>query len=127
LPAHRPLLEARAQENGPWSQRATLSGGWGGARSRWADAGVAICAGYGGEGAGNLTGGRYRAARYTQQLDLGMELDLDRLWGVEGGKIQVVVVDRKGRSLSEDALGNLFPVQRLYGAGLKSMHRRGQH
>lgn len=113
-----PAISGRAQGNDTWSQRETLTGDWGGRRTRWEASGVAISANYGSEVAANLSGGLYRTARYTQQFDLGMELDLGRLWGVDGGKIQMVVVDRKGRSLTEDALGNLFPVQRLHGAGM---------
>lgn len=113
-----PPAGAQAQDNGSSPQRETLSGDWGGTRSRWEDVGLSISAAYDSESAGNLSGGRYQTARYTQQLDLGMELDLGRLWSIEGGKIQVAVADRKGKSLSEDALGNLFPVQSLYGAGL---------
>ncbi|WEK44744.1 MAG: carbohydrate porin [Candidatus Sphingomonas colombiensis] len=113
-----PAQIARAQE--AHEQPATdprLTGDWGGARTKLEDAGVTLSAHYWSETAGNPVGGFKQAVRYTQQLDLLVELDLARLAGIDGGEVRIALDDRVGGSLSNDAIGNVFPVQQLYGAG----------
>ncbi len=112
-------LPAIAQQgnDGDWLGQPTMTGDWGGTRAQWQDDGIALRAHYTSESAGNVSGGHYRTARYTQQLDVGADFDLDKLWDVPDAKIQFTVTDRRGRSLTNDALGNLFSVQELYGAG----------
>jgi len=80
-------------------------------------AGIKLRAGFTTESAANPVGGQKRSARYTQQVDFGIDLDLTTLANDPGGKVQVTFTDRLGRSLSADAVGNLFAVQQLYGAG----------
>jgi len=110
-------LPATAQQADGWLDRPTLNGDWGGARSALEDDGITLRAHWTTESAGNVSGGREQTARYTQQLDAGADFDLDKLWGVPNAKIQFTVTDRRGRSLTNDALGNQFSVQELYGAG----------
>ncbi|MBN8766648.1 MAG: carbohydrate porin [Thiobacillus sp.] len=112
------LASALAQStDGNWLTRTTLTGDWGGTRTQLEDDGIILRAHWTTESAGNVSGGHYQTARYTQQLDFGADFDLDKLWGVPNAKIQFTVTDRRGRSLSNDALGNQFSVQELYGAG----------
>jgi len=111
-------LPAMAQQAGvDWLRQPTLTGDWGGTRSSLQDDGINLRAHWTTESAGNLSGGYYQTARYTQQLDFGADFDLDKLWGVPDAKIQFTVTDRSGRSLTNDALGNMFSTQELYGAG----------
>jgi porin len=111
-------LPAMAQQaDGSWLSQPTMTGDWGGARSSLQDDGITLRAHYTTESAGNVSGGHYQTARYTQQLDFGADFDLDKLWGVPDAKIQFTVTDRRGRSLSADAIGNQFSTQELYGAG----------
>jgi porin len=100
-----------------WLDRATLTGDWGGARSSMEGRGINFSAHFVTESATNPIGGLRQTARYTQQIDFGFDLDLSRLAGDPGGKIQILLLDRAGRSLSADAIGNQFAVQELYGAG----------
>ena len=79
--------------------------------------GISFSAHFVTESAMNPIGGFRQTARYTQQIDVGVDLDLGRLAGDPGGKIQILLLDRAGRSLSADAIGNQFAVQELYGAG----------
>lgn len=101
-----------------WSDRATLTGDWGGTRSTLEAAGIKLRATFLTESAVNPVGGRRQTARYTQEVNFGADLDLSRLIGDPGGRVQITFLDRVGRSLSADAIGNLFAVQQLYGAGL---------
>ncbi len=97
--------------------RATLTGDWSGVRTALDRAGIQLRAGFTTESAANPVGGQRQTARYTQQVDFGADLDLSRLIRDPGAKIQITFNDRAGRSLSADAIGNLFDVQQLYGAG----------
>lgn len=113
---------ARAQQSvtsqpADWLDRDTLTGNWGGVRTALQRAGVELRTGFTTESAANPVGGQKQTARYTQQVDFGADLDLGRLVGDPGAKIQITFTDRVGRSLSADAIGNLFAVQQLYGAG----------
>ncbi len=113
----------RAQEDGTssqaedWVDRPTLSGDWGGVRTKLEKRGIKLRAGFTTESAANPIGGKRQSARYTQQVDFGGDLDLSRLVDDPGAKVQITFTDRVGRSLSADAIGNLFAVQQLYGAG----------
>lgn len=100
-----------------WFNQATMTGDWGGKRTKIQKAGISLRAHFTTESAANPNGGRYQKARYTQQIDFGADLDLDRLINIPGAKIQLTLSDRVGHSLSADAIGNQFAVQELYGAG----------
>jgi porin len=101
-----------------WLNQNTMTGDWGGTRTRLEDAGVNVRAHHTSESGQNPTGGQFAAARYAQQLDFGADLDLDRLAGVAGGQVLVTFTNRDGRSLSADSLGNnKFAVQEVFGYG----------
>lgn len=100
-----------------WLDRDTLTGNWAGVRTTLQRAGIELRTGFTTESAANPVGGQKQTARYTQQVDFGADLDLSRLVGDPGAKIQITFTDRVGRSLCADAIGNLFAVQQLYGAG----------
>jgi porin len=103
---------------GDWLKQETMTGDWGGNRTRLEQAGISVRGGYTTESAYNPIGGQFPAARYTQQFDLGADFDLDRLAGIPGGKVVTTLTDRKGRSLSADALGNnRYAVQEVFGGG----------
>lgn len=113
IAAQQPVTNASTN----WLDRSTLTGDWGGTRTTLEDQGIRLRAGFTTESAANPVGGQRQTARYTQQVDFGADLDLSRLIGDPGAKVQITFIDRLGRSLSADAIGNLFAVQQLYGAG----------
>lgn len=95
-----------------------LLGDWNGERTRLADKGIRFDFGYTGEAAHNFSGGTRHTTRYADQWVLGSTLDLDKLWGWQGGEFQLVVTNRNGRNLSDDAnLGVYQQVQEVYGRG----------
>jgi porin len=100
-----------------WLDRSTLTGDWDGLRPKLERAGIALRADFTTESAANPVGGQRQSARYTQQVDFGADLDLSRLIGDQGATVQITFNDRVGRSLSADAIKNLFSVQQLYGDG----------
>jgi porin len=97
---------------------ANLLGDWGGVRSHLADQGVAFQLSYVGEAAHNFSGGKEHLTRYADQWAFGSTLDLNKLWGWEGGTFQASVTDRDGRDLGADAgIGNDMLIQEIYGRG----------
>ncbi|WP_159980589.1 MULTISPECIES: carbohydrate porin [unclassified Novosphingobium] len=111
-----PVLAHADDQPKPVDQRLTQD--WGGLRTSLEDKGVKVMAQYQSETAGNPVGGEKQAVRYTQQIVLFLTADLDRLIGVKGGSFRFAIEDRKGKSPSNDAVGNYFSVEQLYGAGM---------
>lgn len=97
-----------------WLGQATLTGDWGGVRTRLENLGVDPRAEFLTESAVNPIGGRAQGARYTQEIDFGADLDLNRLAALPNGKVRITLTDDTGRSLSRDAIGSQFRVQELF-------------
>lgn len=94
----------------------TLTGDWGGLRRELDAQGIRFTGDYSGETAYNADGGLHRAARYSQNIKLGVQLDLGKLYGLTNGdRIQLTINDRRGNSASEDLVGNRLPIQENYG------------
>jgi porin len=87
--------------------------------SNW---GVMFSATYIGEVLGNASGGIRRGTIYTGRLDLGADVDLDRLMGWSGATFHANIYQIHGDGLSRDYIGNLMlvsgiealPATRLY-------------
>lgn len=95
-----------------------LTGDWGGWRTDLANKGVQFQIGYTEEGAGNANGGQHKYVRAAGQLVLGSTLDMHKLFGLNGGTMQITLTNRNGRNLSSDAeLNTLQQVQEVYGRG----------
>ena len=93
----------------------TLTGDWGGLRRELDAQGVRFTGDYSGETAYNAHGGQHRSARYSQNVKLGVQFDLGKLYGfTNGDRIQLTINDRRGNSASEDLVGNRLPVSRFY-------------
>lgn len=95
----------------------TMTGNWGGARTRWKDAGVSIFATYGVNLAGNPIGGLTHGVTYVDDQSWGADFDLGRLAKLPGTAVRLSFNNRDGQNLSSDAIGALFAVQQLYGGG----------
>lgn len=91
-------------------------------RERLADWGIAFSGTYIGEALGNASGGIRRGAIYAGRLDLGTDIDLDRLIGWQGATFHANIFQIHGSGLSRDYVGNLMlvsgiealPATRLY-------------
>lgn len=96
----------------------TLTGEWGGLRTRLRDEGVDLTAGYVSETAWNVSGGARERIRETGQFAFGATLDTEQLIGLKGGEFQTTVTYRRGKDLGAAAgLGVLQQVQEVYGRG----------
>lgn len=89
---------------------------------RLADWGVALSATYIGEALGNASGGVRRGAVYEGRLDVGADVDLQKLVGWNGAVLHANFYQIHGNGLSRDYIGNLMlvsgiealPATRLY-------------
>jgi porin len=79
--------------------------------------GVTAILNYTGEFATNPSGGRRQGSAYAGQVFFGLDADLGRLAGVDGGSVHAIVTQRHGRSLAQDYIGNTTSVQEIYGGG----------
>jgi porin len=93
----------------------TLTGDWGGTRTRYLDAGVNFRGDYVSETFANVSGGLKRGSTYAQQLRLGADVDMARLAGWSGATLHLTINDRRGAGVSADYIGNRLPVQEVYG------------
>lgn len=93
----------------------TLTGDWGGARTRYAEAGVHFRGDYVSETFANVSGGLERGSAYAQQLRLGADLDMERIAGWSDATLHFTINDRRGTGISSDYIGNRLPVQEVYG------------
>lgn len=95
-----------------------LLGDWGGERTRLADKGIDFDFSYTNEAAHNFSGGDDRLTRSTGQIEAGVTMNLEKLWGLKGTTFSFIMTDRNGRSLDSDAnLGTSQQTQEIYGRG----------
>src|SRR5215813_13776947 len=100
----------------PFSEELFLD--WGDLRAMLREQGIDFRIGYVSETATNAKGGTEQLWRYTDQWTFATKLDLQKLFGLKHAQFNMVITDRNGRNLSDDAhLGNLQQVQELYGCG----------
>jgi porin len=91
-------------------------------RATLADWGITFAGTYIGESLGNVSGGIRTGIIYTGRLDLGTDVDLDKLAGWSGAKFHANIFQIHGNGLSRDDIGNLMlvsgvealPATRLY-------------
>ena len=105
--------QAVAAPKTPW-----LLGDWSGYRTDLFRKGVDLQVGYVHEIAYNLQGGTQQLVDYTDQVEVGFTLDLERIVGLHDALFQVTYTSRAGRDLVQDAnLGTFQLVQEVYGRG----------
>jgi porin len=97
--------------------RQTMTGDWNGGRTKLKEAGLTFKGFYVGEFADAFSGGNRTGNGYAQQLGIGVDADLGKIFGLEGGTLSIGFNQRQGRSASADFVGNKLAVQEVYGAG----------
>lgn len=116
---------AMAADSGPFSPTSPwMLGDWGGERSSLKQDGVDFQVNYTGEAASNFSGGydKSTTARYSDQWQFGVDLDLDKLLNWKDTEFQMTVTNRNGRNISNDAVGDprtgtLSSSQEVWGRG----------
>ncbi|ONF47294.1 porin [Methylobacterium radiotolerans] len=79
--------------------------------------GISMILNYTGEFAANPSGGIRQGSAYAGQIAFGLDADLGRLAGIDGGSVHTIVTQRHGRSLAQDDIGFNGSVQEIYGGG----------
>jgi porin len=79
--------------------------------------GLSVLMNYTGQAAANPVGGIRQGAAYAGQLFFGLDGDLNRIAGIQGGSFHVAVTNRHGRNLADDRIGNNTSVQEIFGGG----------
>ncbi|WP_241127583.1 carbohydrate porin [Novosphingobium terrae] len=95
--------------------RTTMTGDWGGLRTRINDAGVTLRGDYVSESFAVVDGGQRRGTSYAQQIRWGADFDMGRIAGWKGTSVHVTFNDRRGVGTSSDFVGNRLPIQEDYG------------
>jgi porin len=100
--------EPPASAGGLWS-RETLTGEWGGLRTRMREAGLVLGLTENSEVLGNVSGGQRQGYDYMGRTELSADLDLGRLVGWHGALIHANLYQIHGRGLGADNLdGNIL-------------------
>ncbi len=113
FPLEQFSLETLEEEAESWLDRPYLTGDWGGLRTRLLRLGVAPTLTFVTDVLGNPVGGESKALRETDNLGLDVGFDLQRLLGWAGGLFHVSFSLRSGKSLSDEAIGNVFNVAQV--------------
>ncbi|MCB8882678.1 carbohydrate porin [Acidisoma cellulosilytica] len=120
LPACAFAQSAQAPQSTPADSFANpehLFGDWGGVRTDLGRLGINLLLDYTSESAGNVAGGTRRALDYADQRALELDIDWQKLAGIQGFSTHMVIVNRAGNNTSAAFGDNLMPVQEIYGAG----------
>ena len=64
---------------------------------------------------GNPTGGQQQGFRQASNLNVDLRVDLQTLFGLPGGSLEISFSERFGSSLSQEDIGNVFTVQQVFG------------
>ncbi|MCE0484538.1 MAG: carbohydrate porin [Methylacidiphilales bacterium] len=97
---------------GFWDQD-YLTGDWSGVRTSLADKGVAFGVNYIGEVLGNPTGGIHQGVIHEGRIELTLDLDFQKLAGLDGASFHANAYDIYGNGLSSQKIGNLLPVSNI--------------
>ena len=92
-----------------------LLGDWYGVRTWLEDHGVTPTVTFVTDALGNPTGGMRHGFTGANNLGLDLRFDLERLFGLAGGAIEISFSERFGSSLSKEDIGNVFTVQQVFG------------
>lgn len=90
-------------------------GDWGGLRSDIANSGVTFDSYYVMNPAGNVSGGKGQGFSYVDNFYLGINFDLEKLFGWDGLTFAISGINRSGGSVSEAYVGSQYDVQQVNG------------
>jgi porin len=116
-PGDAPLTVSLGQSLQNWLNQPTMTGDWGGLRTRLGEDGFNLRASYIGEYAYNFAGGKRIGGDYAQQFAFGMDVDMGKVAGLTGGTFHLSFNVREGRNTTADFIGNKIDVQEIYGDG----------
>ncbi|EMY7927800.1 carbohydrate porin [Klebsiella aerogenes] len=103
-----------------------MTGEWGGVRTDLRHRGYDFTLEYSSMTATNISGGydRDKTLRYSDQYILGIDMDLEKIFGIHDGEFKASLNDRNGRDLTQDRLQD--PRAPVIGSVVQSNYGRGQ-
>jgi porin len=113
-----PLAPASPQPSPSPTAVPYLTGDWGGERTRLAQQGVTFRGHIVSEFAGNPNGGIQQGTALASEFMLGADVNFGKLMNSGAGTLHFTFTTRVGSSLSANAIGNVIPVQEIFGDGL---------
>jgi porin len=99
---------------GSWSKQDYFTGSWGGYRETLKKKGIDLFGFYYATVLGNPVGGKAKGVSYASLLDLFINLDLEKLFGIKGLSFRISGSWSSGSSLSEVFIGNFFNVSSAF-------------
>ena len=95
-----------------WYLGPSLTGDWGGLRSHLDEKGFTPYPTYNVEGFGTVAGGNPNGADWTSELEFGLDVDLQKVVGLEGGSVHASFLWIEGTDPSE-RVGNVNAISSL--------------
>jgi porin len=118
------MLSGTAYAMEPYHANERATGDWGGARQELYDKGYDFSLEYVGEMGANLNGGYNddKTARYSDQFALGVQMDLQKIFGWHDAEFKMAITERSGNNISNDRIGDpragtLSSSQEVWGRG----------
>ena len=108
-----------------WLAQATATGDWGGLRSRAESAGLAVEANYQTDLLANPIGGERQGLAYAGTMEISLDVDLEKIVGLEGTSFFIAGYWASGDDLSHTEIGNLIGVSQAFNGrtvGLAQMY-----
>jgi len=101
-----------------WPEPAHIFGDWNGYRKTLAELGITYSLTYTAESVYNVAGGLRSGFDYAHQIGLGVNLDWEKIAGIQGFTTHTNIINRAGRNASGDYVGDtVIQAQEIYGAG----------
>jgi porin len=95
-------------------QQTYVFGNWGGLRNWLSNHGVELDLSYLSESAWDVAGGKARGGTYAGQENLQLDVDWQKLVGLNGFSTHIDIVSRQGRNVSSQYVGDiLFQAQQI--------------
>lgn len=115
-PASAKEAAVNPHPNDRWVDGKYFTGNWGGLRDDLLSKGISFDSYYVNNIAGNPVGGKKEGGfTYTDNFYLGVSFDLEKLTGWDGGTFAVSLINRAGRSLTEEYVGSQYNSQQVNG------------
>jgi porin len=111
-------IEAPAKPKNTQPPPQHVLGDWAGLRTKLNHNGVNLSLEYIGQFATDVSGGRRTGGDYAQQLEFKVDFDWDKIAGLTDFTTHTDFVNRLGRNLSKDYIGDsIIQAQSVYGGG----------